>query len=1692
MCHHSLEFRHRWKSFLRNCLLGYASSLLVHSASAQVIFQEPFANNSAGWTLGPEWQIGPAASSSGHNYGNPDPSTDNTATADNGVAGIVIGGNASTSPLHGFNYLTSPVINTSVSGTVKLQFYRWLNSDYTSFMQNNVEVFDGASWVSLFLTGGSPGVQDNSWTFQEFDVTAYKNANFQVRFGMSTGASGVFSVSSWNVDDVTVYVPGAPTVTTNAASAIGVSTATLNGTVNPNGTSTNGAFKYSTDSGLAGAVTTSSQALGSGTTGLALTQALTGLSPHTTYYFQATAANSGGTTNGTILNFTTGNTAPTLTAATGSITQNEGGTATQTGTWADADGDIPTLSVTAGGGTVVRNAGGTWSWSASAPDGPAGPYTVTIQANDGFSGGTSSVSFTVTVNNVAPVVTVDKSSVSVNEGSVITNAGSVSDPGGLSCLTARMVYANNGTCNSLAQADALLAGSNVLSQLTTQVQKVDFADSGSNGRFTGLSLFPGASAGNIDYFTLQVTGVVNIPTSGAWTFGVRSDDGSRLRVDGTPVITDNTLHGEAEFYGTVNLTAGQHTIDYVFFEHGGGAQVELFAAPGTFVAYDPSFRLVGDTANGGLSVGTNGPDTLTLTASLGTVTRTGCLWSWSYTPNDGPLTQTVTITGTDNNGGVGTQTFTLNVANLLPSATLGNSGVTNTGGTATVSFSSPADPGTLDVSAGFHYAFDFNNDGSFDVGDGSYAGSPSSSSTSLVVSGTCYPVRGRIIDKDGGFRDYLTAIPVNAYPTATFGNSGPIDESSAGTVSFTSPNDDATNFQIISAGSMTHAQAMADAISKGGWLATIRSAAENAVVAATPGATGSHWIGAADTAVKGQWRWVTGPDAGTQFWQGLAAGVPVNGEYSKWISGEPNNSGGNEDVVEWYPSGWNDLPVTVTRASYVLEKPDPSVLRYAYDFDNNGVWDSGDGTYAGSVASSSASLPAIPLADGPNTFTVKGRILDPFGAYTDYTTTVTVNNVAPTAALSNGGAVDEGSTGSVSFASQADVSTDDATAGFHYAYDFDNDGTWEVGGATYASATTSSSTTVPAAFLADGPANLTVKGRILDKNDGFTDYTTVITINNVAPTAVGGTFSLAENSPNGTVVGSVTGLDPGADILTYSITSGNTGGAFSINPSTGEITVANVGAVDYEANPVFTLAIQVMDSDGATGTTTVTVNILDLDEILIASGVTTPTGAPLGAAFHSLRPGPKINNTNDRCIFRAWLVIDNITVTTVTDTGIWYQDNTGVLQLLAQEGNAALGGADVYGTFNFNPAWTDGANYAFTSALVVNGSGLFTGSGGTVTPVLIGGSPAPGLPSATIGSLNSPVMMNEAGQMAVKMVLQTGVGGVTTSNDGTIVFGTAGGGMSIIAQEGSAAPGTTGKFSGLQSTDWISMDESGNVIYYAQLSGQTTPTPINTTNNTGLWLYSAAGGTTSVVARAGDAVPGLAPGLVYYQPRWGVISGGKVAFQSTIRGAGVTAGVNDKVVHSGMPGSVGVAARTGVSSGAGAPVGVPTGASFSNLGYPRLGKGAAHATAFRGEMKAGLGGVTLTNNEGIWKEQDGTVTLVVREGMASGIGATTLGSIGEPGVGENGRIHFTARLVGAGVTSSNDSVLFAEDGSGGFGMMLREGTVLPVGLTSKTVADLHNTYAFPEDARTMNVDGTMAFQAPFTDGNSGLLISNAP
>ncbi len=80
-------------------------------------------------------------------------------------------------------------------------------------------------------------------------------------------------------------------------------------------------------------------------------------------------------------------------------------------------------------------------------------------------------------------------------------------------------------------------------------------------------------------------------------------------------------------------------------------------------------------------------------------------------------------------------------------------------------------------------------------------------------------------------------------------------------------------------------------------------------------------------------------------------------------------------------------------------------------------------------------------------------------------------------------------------------------------------------------------------------------------------------------------FEVMEDAGTGAAVGTVSATDPQGDAVTYAITSGNADGAFAIDQSSGEITVA--GLLNRTTTPVHTLTVEARDPGGETGSVTV-------------------------------------------------------------------------------------------------------------------------------------------------------------------------------------------------------------------------------------------------------------------------------------------------------------------------------------------------------------------------------------------------------------------------------------------------------------------------------------------------------------------------
>ena len=107
---------------------------------------------------------------------------------------------------------------------------------------------------------------------------------------------------------------------------------------------------------------------------------------------------------------------------------------------------------------------------------------------------------------------------------------------------------------------------------------------------------------------------------------------------------------------------------------------------------------------------------------------------------------------------------TLTVTNVGPTATFADNGPVVHGNGATVTFTGQVDPSSADVTAGFRYSYDLDDDGDFEIGDGTWAGGVTSASAAVPASELAtvgdHDVNGRIVDKDGGLNLFTTTITV--------------------------------------------------------------------------------------------------------------------------------------------------------------------------------------------------------------------------------------------------------------------------------------------------------------------------------------------------------------------------------------------------------------------------------------------------------------------------------------------------------------------------------------------------------------------------------------------------------------------------------------------------------------------------------------------------------------------------------------------------------------------------------------------------------------------------------------------------------------------------------------------------------------------------------------------------------------------
>jgi hypothetical protein len=163
------------------------------------------------------------------------------------------------------------------------------------------------------------------------------------------------------------------------------------------------------------------------------------------------------------------------------------------------------------------------------------------------------------------------------------------------------IFDSPGTLSGMAQAQALMAGPPSASGIFDTINFSDAANAAA-GRFKPVhghpdQPFPG---GLTQTFALRVTATLQVAASGDYTFGIDSNDGAVLRIGGTVVVDDPGPHSRRTALGARFLTAGNHTLELLYYENAGIASLELFTASGLRTAFSQSaFKLLGGADNFG-------------------------------------------------------------------------------------------------------------------------------------------------------------------------------------------------------------------------------------------------------------------------------------------------------------------------------------------------------------------------------------------------------------------------------------------------------------------------------------------------------------------------------------------------------------------------------------------------------------------------------------------------------------------------------------------------------------------------------------------------------------------------------------------------------------------------------------------------------------------------------------------------------------------------------------------------------------------------------------------------------------------------------------------------------------------------------------------------------------------------------------
>ncbi len=583
-----------------------------------------------------------------------------------------------------------------------------------------------------------------------------------------------------------------------------------------------------------------------------------------------------------------------------------------------------------------------------------------------------------------------------------------------------------------------------------------------------------------------------------------------------------------------------------------------------------------------------------------------------------------------------------------------------------------------------------------------------------------------------------------------------------------------------------------------GYLTTITSQQENDFIVAKVG--GNAWIGANDVAVEGEWRWVTGPEAGTLIMTEPSDGnnpVYNTSPYYSWQTGEPNNGGGTEDYAQLISSNtgglvagkWNDL---------------------------NNTGGGGDYTVTGFVIE-------------------YGGIGTPIEAAATSSTTLTVQ--ATPDITSNG----SGASASISYAENGTLAVTTVTA---TDADSGDSKTYSITGGADAALFNIGSSNGALTFKTSpdyegvGDNSYEVKARVTDSTGLYDEQTLTVNVTDVndnAPVFTSGTTgNVAENAATSTVIYDAATTDADGTAtnqnLAYSLKgdgSADDAELLNINSTTGEVTLK--ASANYEAKNSYTFTV--VATNVGTGATlgaeqAVTVSVTNVNE---APSITKPASqtvnedASIGITGLSFGDGDASND-----LLRATLSVSHGTLTLAGTTGITVDAGANGSATMTVSGTRDAISTAV-ATLTYAPVTdyngSDPLNISVTDSGNVGTGGVLT-STDTLAITVTSVNDAPMFTSAAVslsyadtGAVDT-FAAPDSGSTSGTLTAQDDHSGAP-SEDGTLTFGVSGG---TVASGISSVTGTYGTMSVNTSTGAYTFTPNATAINALRAGATAAPT----------------------------------------------------------------------------------------------------------------------------------------------------------------------------------------------------------------------------------------------------------------------------